>query len=83
MAQRELGLLSYRGLGTAKDPQQAYVWLDIAVRNGDAQARVWRDRLGPNDLDVLALAVEELDPAPAISEKGAAPPRFAARPTLD
>jgi TPR repeat protein len=28
----------------AKNPRKAYVWLDIAARNGDEQAQLWRDR---------------------------------------
>ena len=37
-AQRELGLLAYRGRGVTEDRCEAFKWLTLAARQGDAKA---------------------------------------------
>lgn len=46
-AQRELGILTYRGRGVAEDRAEAFKWLTLATRQGDAKAAQSLEYIGP------------------------------------
>lgn len=46
-AQRELGSLYYRGRGVLVDRAEAFKWLTLASRQGDAQAEKFLEMVGP------------------------------------
>jgi TPR repeat protein len=46
-AQRELGILAYRGRGVPEDRCEAFKWLTLATRQGDAKAAQSLEFIGP------------------------------------
>ncbi|HEY6169626.1 MAG TPA: SEL1-like repeat protein [Verrucomicrobiae bacterium] len=46
-AQRELGIMYYRGRSVLTDRAEAFKWLTLALRQGDAQAEKFFEMLGP------------------------------------
>lgn len=46
-AQRELGILTYRGRGVPEDRAEAFKWLTLAVRQGDTKAAESLEYIGP------------------------------------
>jgi len=46
-AQRELGIMFYRGRGVPEDRSEAFKWLTLAMRQGDGKAEKFIEMIGP------------------------------------